>query len=50
MRVILARIGRLALLAAQGPGAWQGIGLYALVLSLQLPKETVEAIQIKWEV
>ena len=49
MRVILARIGRLALLAAQGPGAWQGIGLYALVLSLQFAGVWVTVQMINWQ-
>jgi len=49
MRVILARIGRLALLAAQGPGAWRGIGLYLLVLSLQFAGVWVTVQMINWQ-
>lgn len=47
--MIIARIGRLALLAARGPGAWWGIGLYLLVLSLQFAGVWVTVQMINWQ-
>ena len=48
MRVILNRMGRLAWLAASGPGAWKGLGLFALILALEFVGVWLSVQMINW--
>lgn len=48
MRAILKRVGRLAWLAASGPGAWAGLGLFALILALEFFGVWVSVRMIAW--
>lgn len=49
MKAILQRIGRLAWLAASGPGAWKGAGLYVLVMGLNFFGVWVSVQMINWQ-
>lgn len=46
--VTLGRAGRLARIAASGPGRWQGLGIYALVLALNFAGVWVSLRLIAW--
>lgn len=48
LRMTLARAGRLARIAAGGPGLWKGLGLYALVLALNFLGVWVSIRLIAW--
>ncbi|PVH27608.1 ABC transporter ATP-binding protein/permease [Pararhodobacter oceanensis] len=48
MRAILKRLGWLAWLAASGPGAWKGLGLFALILTLEFVGIWLSVQMINW--
>lgn len=48
VRITLQRAGRLARIAASGPGLWQGLGIYAAVLALNFTGVWVSLRLIAW--
>ena len=48
LRMTLARAGRLARIAAGGPGLWKGLALYALTLGLGFVGVWVSIRMIAW--